>query len=97
MQKSTGKELAIWTSEICTFVDLTTSVMRTAQIYMKVDSDNAALRDEAKTKRVSHANPDLQLLTAKIRYCAEARYRIRALVAAATPGTVLLYNAGAVN
>jgi hypothetical protein len=39
--------------------------MRTAQIYMKIDSDNAALRDEAKTKRVSHANPDLQYLRLK--------------------------------
>jgi hypothetical protein len=37
--------------------------IRTAQIYMKIDSDNSELRDSAKTKRVSHAKPDLQLLS----------------------------------
>lgn len=37
--------------------------IRTAQIYMKIDSDNSELRDKAKTKRVSHAEPDLQLLS----------------------------------
>jgi hypothetical protein len=37
--------------------------IRTAQIYMKIDSDNAALRQTANTKRVSHVEPDLQLLS----------------------------------
>lgn len=44
----------------CQEADVT---IRTAQIYMKIDSDNSELRDKAKTKRVSPGKPDLQLLT----------------------------------
>ena len=35
---------------------------RTAYIYMKIDSDNAALRDKVKLKRVANGKPDFQLL-----------------------------------
>ena len=37
--------------------------LRTAQLYMKVDADNADLREQAKTQRVAPTESDLQLLT----------------------------------
>jgi len=36
--------------------------LRTAQLYMKIDSDNAGLRDQAKAQRVAPTQSDLQLL-----------------------------------
>jgi hypothetical protein len=45
----------------CQRADVT---IRTAQLYMKIDNDNAELRDEAlKTQRVAPAKADFQLLT----------------------------------
>jgi hypothetical protein len=37
--------------------------VRTAQVYMKIDSDNADLREKAKTQRVAPTQADYQLLT----------------------------------
>jgi hypothetical protein len=37
--------------------------VRTAQVYMKIDTDNANLREEAKTQRVTPIEADFQLLT----------------------------------
>jgi hypothetical protein len=37
--------------------------VRTAQVYMKIDIDNAGLRGEAKTQRVAPSDVDFQLLT----------------------------------
>lgn len=37
--------------------------IRTAQVYMKIDSENADLREEAKTQRVAPTDADFQLLT----------------------------------
>jgi len=37
--------------------------IRTAQVYMKIDTENAELREEAKTQRVAPAEADFQLLT----------------------------------
>ena len=37
--------------------------LRTAQVYMKIDSDNADLRDNAKTQRVAPTDADFQRLT----------------------------------
>jgi hypothetical protein len=37
--------------------------LRTTQLYMKIDSDNADLRDQAKTQRVAPTEADFQLLT----------------------------------
>jgi len=37
--------------------------IRTAQLYMKIDSDNADLREQAKTQRVAPTEADLQELT----------------------------------
>ena len=36
--------------------------VRTAQVYMKIDHDNAELRDDAKTQRAASTEPDFQLL-----------------------------------
>jgi hypothetical protein len=37
--------------------------LRTAQLYMKIDADNADLREHAKAQRVAPTESDLQLLT----------------------------------
>jgi hypothetical protein len=37
--------------------------VRTAQVYMKIDRDNADLREKAKTQRVAPTEADFQLLT----------------------------------
>ena len=37
--------------------------LRTAQLYMKIDADNADLREQAKTQRVAPTESNLQLLT----------------------------------
>jgi len=37
--------------------------LRTAQLYMKIDSDNADLREQAKMQRVAPTEADFQLLT----------------------------------
>lgn len=45
------------------FCQLLKISVRTAQVYMKIDSDNAELREKAKTQRVAPSEADFQLLT----------------------------------
>ncbi len=47
--------------------------VRTAQVYMKIDTDNANLRAEAKTQRVAPIEADFQLLT-KLRFDTIRKY-----------------------
>jgi hypothetical protein len=47
--------------------------IRTAQVYMKIDTDHAHLREEAKTQRVAPIDADFQVLT-KLRFDTIRKY-----------------------